>query len=226
MKHTKYILQATLLFSLIFLSACGPAATPEPTPIDPVAIFTAAAETVAAQLTQTAVAFSPTPELPTATPVLPTATLSLAPVIEAAPTTAGIGSPALLPSPTLIVIQPTQGGPLCDDAVFVADITIPDGTVVTQGNDFKKIWRIQNTGTCTWDDGYELVFVLGDNMGGGNYTLTKEVVAPGQSVDLGIWMEASNSDALGEHSGCWMMKNDRGILFGGVVCATIVVDDP
>ena len=53
------------LVVVLLLSACG-ANEPEPTPVDPAAIFTAAAETVAAQMTQTAAAWTPTPQ-PTAT---------------------------------------------------------------------------------------------------------------------------------------------------------------
>ncbi len=225
MRPAKRILQTGLLLSLAFLTACGGQKEPEPTPIDPIAIFTQAAQTVAAQMTQTAQAAAPTPMPPTATPVPPTATLaSLATVapFNTPALTPGVFTP--LPSPTLFNNPPpTQSGPLCDDAIYVADITIPDGTKLKPGEDFQKIWRIQNTGTCTWDDGYSLVFAFGDPLDGPPWkiTKTKDFVAPGETKDIGIWMTAHL--APGEYSGCWRMKNDRDVLFGGIVCVDIVV---
>jgi DNA-binding SARP family transcriptional activator len=41
-----------------------------------------------------------------------------------------------------------------DDDRFVADVTIPDGTNIHTGQQFTKIWEIQNTGTVLWRDRY------------------------------------------------------------------------
>jgi hypothetical protein len=38
----------------------------------------------------------------------------------------------------------------CDAAAFVSDVTYPDGSDVTLGSTFTKIWRLKNVGTCTW----------------------------------------------------------------------------
>lgn len=37
-----------------------------------------------------------------------------------------------------------------DASTFVADVTIPDGTVMPPGFLFEKVWRIQNSGTVPW----------------------------------------------------------------------------
>ncbi|AXB44705.1 NBR1-Ig-like domain-containing protein [Amycolatopsis albispora] len=37
-----------------------------------------------------------------------------------------------------------------DSSRFVADVTIPDDTVVKPGEQFVKVWEIQNTGTVEW----------------------------------------------------------------------------
>ena len=67
--------------------------------------------------------------------------------------------------------DPTQtalGTPasLCDNYVYVADVTIVDGTAMTPGQDFVKTWKIKNTGDCTWGDGYGLIYSYGEKMSG------------------------------------------------------------
>ena len=39
-----------------------------------------------------------------------------------------------------------------DESSFVADITIPDGTVVECGEIFEKVWEVRNIGFVTWRD--------------------------------------------------------------------------
>ena len=40
-----------------------------------------------------------------------------------------------------------------DKPVFVADVTIPDNTVIAPGTTFTKTWRVRNDGNCTWGPG-------------------------------------------------------------------------
>src|SRR4030042_441614 len=58
---------------------------------------------------------------------------------------------------------PTTSG--ADRAIYVADVTIPDGTVIAPGAAFVKTWKLQNAGTTTWTTSYSLVFIRGDHMG-------------------------------------------------------------
>ncbi|NKE55372.1 helix-turn-helix domain-containing protein [Lentzea sp. PSKA42] len=37
-----------------------------------------------------------------------------------------------------------------DESSFVADVTVPDGTVMPPGHFFEKIWRIRNAGSVPW----------------------------------------------------------------------------
>ncbi len=202
------------------------------TEIDPEAIFTSAAATVAAQLTETAISFSPTPAPATATSTL-LATATLVNLNQTPlPSPTGIGNatatlppgvPTLTPSiPTLV---PTAVSDPCDKMLYGAplDITIPDGTSIKPGVDFYKIWRIHNNGECTWDDGYQLVPVLNARaLDAANPAWRLDtVVLPGQNVDVGAHLTAPL--AAGEYETCFRMMNDRGYLFGGVLCATIIV---
>ena len=98
-------------------------------------------------------------ETPTDAPVLfVTSTLP--------PTRQGLTLPTDIPptaSPTLNPEDPTPTPSCRDNAVFVEDVTIPDNTRVEAGEKFTKTWKLQNTGSCTWE-GYTIAFVSGDNM--------------------------------------------------------------
>src|SRR5215211_5720715 len=98
-------------------------------------------------------------ETPTDAPVLfVTSTLP--------PTRPGLTLPTDIPptaSPTSdpLAASPT---PSCrDSAIFVEDVTVPDNTRLTAGEEFTKTWKLQNTGSCTWTD-YTIAFVSGDRM--------------------------------------------------------------
>lgn len=210
---------AIVILLAISLSACNIGATPAPT-VDVNAIYTSAAETALAdlsrKLTQTAQAASPTPlptntSLPTNTPF---ATLALA-------TPFGGGTPlAIIPLATPVG---TLSGPLCNDSAFIADVTIPDGTEMNPGQDFEKIWAIQNSGTCKWDEGYALVFASGDDLDGYAIEIKKsaDFVDPGETINFKMNLTASV--AKREYTGCWRMKDDGGYYFGTYLCVNIVV---
>jgi hypothetical protein len=264
MKNKKILFVVLSLILLLSLSACGsdvfaeleqgqtaqpaeqsaeepPAADAEPTAVDPVAIFTSAAETVAAQITQTAAAFSPTPEPPTAIP--PTATLiqldAASPTPNPALPTATLGAGVvptvtIIPTATTVTIVNTPEGPICDSMAYGSplDINYADNTVVPAGTTFEKIWRITNTGVCTWDDGYILVYIGdGENTRGDQNPMgvasvpfkIKNNVQPGQNVDVGAVMTAPLDN--GTYESCFVMQNDRGVFFGGAVCVKIKVTD-
>ncbi len=200
---------ACLAALTVLLSACSlsPVA-PTPTGPDPNAVLTAAAETAAARGTALALT-TPSPEPPTPTstetqfvqPTLPsiTATLpvsgTLTPVGGATPTS---GSP---PAST--------GG---DRAEFVADVTIPDGTVVDPGAKFTKTWRLKNVGTTTWLTAYSLVHVSNDKIEGPATVSLPKNVAPGETVDVSVELTAPSE--TGTHTSYWKLSNDRGQLFG------------
>lgn len=174
-------------------------------PDDVNAIYTNAAITLTAQqMTLEA-------SQPSATPTLAvTSTLTSTPT-PATPTLA-ISSP--LPTSTTGV---TTGG--CDNSVYVADVTIPDNTVVTPGQSITKTWRVQNTGTCTWSTAYKIIYAYGDAMGGQTTALTASV-APGATSDVSVIMTAPTK--AGKAEGTWRLANDKGQPFGTVL--TIVVN--
>jgi hypothetical protein len=216
-----------LFTASLLLSACNIGQQPEPTP-DVGMIFTEAAQTVSAQFavqqTQTALA-APSPTQPPTSTSFPTIAVigsPIAPLGTPLSTFPPLGSP--LGSQTPLGVLSTQSGPLCDDSAYIADITYPDGEVVKGSKAIEKIWRVQNTGICTWDDGYALVHVAGDALSGKTWELERksDFLAPGDTKDIGVIMiTPSNS---GTYSGCWRMRGDNGYYFGTLLCIEIVVE--
>ncbi len=100
----------------------------------------------------------------------------------------------------------------CDWAGFIADVTVPDGSLLQPNEPFTKTWRLKNLGTCTWTTSYALVFVDGERMGAPQEIALPTSVAPGQTVDLAMSMTAPGS--AGRYRGYWMLRNADGVLFG------------
>ena len=128
---TKRKLRFGLLLTFLLLTACSgfPQAS-IPTAVDPIAIFTSAAQTVSVQMAETAMSYSPTPPAtatlppPPPTIALPIGSTPIAPIIP------GLSTPGLftpIPTVTQLGFNPTPSGPLCADSAWIADITYPDG---------------------------------------------------------------------------------------------------
>lgn len=206
MKRTQ-ILAALVLAAATLLSACGPSATPEPTPtpVDIPAIQTQAVGQFILGLTETAIA-NPSPT-PTETPS-PTATFTPAATSSGGiPTLSGGGN-----------VQPTQS---CYSMAFVADITIPDNTNIAPGQTFTKTWKVVNNGTCAWEVGFKFAFVGGDQMGGATVTLDK-AVAVNEQVELSVVFTAP-TDKTGKVQSNWRMSTASGTPFGDEVYVIIEV---
>jgi hypothetical protein len=115
-----------------------------------------------------------------------------------------------------------SGVPLFDEAWYVEDVTIPDGTVMEPGHNFDKVWRMRNTGTTTWKDGYKLAYVKDDQMGGPNDTpLTSLPVEPGQLTNVAVRLTAPSQ--AGVRRSTWQIKNRDNQVFPQEVYAEVDV---
>jgi hypothetical protein len=84
-------------------------------------------------------------------------------------------------------------------ATYLADVTIPDDTVLAPGVAFTKTWRVRNDGTCTWGRDYalsSLAFVGGSPLGGPEGVALPRDVRPNELVDLSISMRAPDQPGL------------------------------
>ncbi len=168
-------------------------------------IQTLAIETFSAVLTQTALA------APTETP-FPTLTASA----TFAPFATSSGG--ALP----VGVSPTTsgGGNTCYRLTFVSDVSVPDNTAMTPGQNFTKTWKVINSGTCAWDAGFKFAFTGGEQMSGVTYTLPSAVPANGQ-IDISVAMIAPSK--TGTLRGNWRMQTAGGQFFGDEVYVQVIV---
>lgn len=97
-----------------------------------------------------------------------------------------------------------------DSASFVTDVTIPDNSNVNAGAAFVKIWRIRNTGSCSWSEAYSMVFVNGDPMNS-IASIPFKATAPGDTLDLSADLVAPSAN--GAYTGNYELHNAAGQLF-------------
>jgi hypothetical protein len=112
----------------------------------------------------------------------------------------------------MIVPTFTSKPSVCDSVQFVRDVSVEDNSPLVPGTTFVKTWRLKNTGSCTWNQDYDLVFVSGDAMGANLLVPLPKTVEPNQTIDLSVTLNAPNK--AGTYRGDWMLSNASGTRFG------------
>lgn len=208
LRKKNFILPLMFLVSLfLFLSACagvlpGSGLTPEEVAATQNALILQAVKSTAttgAMQTQISMLETQVANPPTRIPPSPTPTVQPPTATQIPPTATNIPS---TPTPSIA----------CNDAGFIMDVSIPDGTILSPGTYFSKTWRLVNNGSCTWTTNYDLVFVSGDLLGGPTEQALPGTVAPGQIIDLTVYLTAPGRD--GFYRGYWRLRDASGSLFG------------
>lgn len=190
----------------LLIASCG-GGQAEATPTNTLSadeVQTLAVETFSAVLTQTALAAPSETPFPTLT-----ASATFAPF---ATTTGG----ALPVGP----LATSTAGNVCYRMSFASDVSIPDDTAMTPGQNFTKTWKVLNSGTCAWEAGFKFAFTGGEQMSGVNFTLPS-AVSPNATLDISVAMIAPNK--TGKLRGNWRMQTAGGQFFGDEVYVQIVV---
>lgn len=139
--------------------------------------------------------------------------------------------PVTLAAPTqttTAATTPTQlasdNDPDCiDNLTYIDDLTILDGTVVAPGATLDKRWLVKNSGTCNWDERYEILFTGGSEMG----AVTEQSLYPARSgAEATIQLFFTAPDEPGEYRSAWTATNPDGIAFGDPIYIYIVVEAP
>jgi hypothetical protein len=227
-KSTMKAVQIILLSSMLFLAGCN-APSAQPT-LDPNVIYTAAAQTVQAQLvvasagTATAAAVQPTqpPAAPVDAPTLlatvpanpsPTFTLgatlsiNLTPGVTAVPggpdagPTVSVAIATLVPTGTPIAPIPTG-----DKGAYV-DQTVDDGTLVNKNTNFDQIFKIKNTGTTTWDttNYYYADMTNSDQIAKKTWYFLQAEVKPNTIAQFTVDMKTPGTS--GKYTSTWCLLN-------------------
>ena len=106
---------------------------------------------------------------------------------------------------------------LCvDEFTFVSDLTVPDGMAITPGTNFRKSWYITNSGTCTWNSNYRVIYHSGDNVGRAKeFALLQPgyYIRPGESTVVSVDLIAPS--AVGSsYTTYWSLQTPGGNEFG------------
>jgi hypothetical protein len=184
----------TLAASVALLASCNFPRQPSPQEL----AATAAAETVSAQLTQLSLVSPTLP--PTNTPAPPPAT----------------NTPTPPPPP-----PPTATPGCTDESQFVSDVSIPDNTLMTPGQNLTKTWRLRNSGSCNWTTSYDAVFTDGNAMGGAASIPLTASVPPNSTVDISVSMSAPSNN--GTFRATYRLRNANDVLFGTLFYVQIVI---
>ncbi len=210
----------TLLLSLL-LTSCNLPKSGDQGSVERDNINTSVAQTVTANAMQEEVGDETQVPTSTSTPATPSGPTE-------APTQIPTGTETPEPTDTL---EPTDTPLPCNRARFVKDVTVPDGMDFLMGDTFTKTWRLKNTGSCTWNSDYDIVFIDGDQMGApDSVPITSGTVEPGEMVDVSVDLTAPSTP--GTFRGNWKLRDSDGVIFGiensslGKFWVEIEIDDP
>lgn len=188
---------------LLSLAACGPRATPSPTP-EPTAT-----------------------EQPTNTPE-PTATETIEPTATQELTTQP-GAGANLPAGTAAPAAPAapagaSGGSTVDDDKYeYVSQTIADGYQVRPNTTVTITWRVKNVGSTAWDTTYYLNQYAGPTIKTPQVPFPR-VVAANEAIDLTVTF--TTPPTYGEHNLWFKLMDASGDAFGDINFLFNVTDSP
>ncbi len=108
-----------------------------------------------------------------------------------------------------------------DNSKYLADVSIPDGTILKSEQTFLKEWRVQNTGTTTWRSGYSLAFFDDDQMGAPD-SVPVPFTRAGEEAVVAVSLKAPATP--GTYRSTWRLRNLEGQFFGEILFALIKVE--
>lgn len=141
-------------------------------------------------------------------------------VVKAFPTLRPQSQPTATAVPPVATATPLA----CVDGMkFVSDVTFGDNAMksapyIKPGVEFVKVWRVQNTGTCTWTPQYRLAYAYGNFIGAqmnGQPVYIPGNIVYGQVIDLSVTMIAPQTPAT--YQGFWQIENASGRRFGQTI---------
>jgi hypothetical protein len=198
-RKTKLLVWMT---ALALIMACVPQlAAPSVPTVDPGAVNTFIAQTVAVASTQTVAAIPSLTPSPTLTPTvatetpLPTATATVI-FILSSPT------PLVIPTFTNVSSGTSNENLSCQ----VIRVSPANGTTFGPRDDFDAVWTVRNNGQRDWDRrNIDFIYSSGDKIHKVSGYDLRENVKTGNSTDLGVDMQAPKNE--GTYNTTWTMRS-------------------
>jgi len=130
--------------------------------------------------------------------------------------------PATLPPPTSTATLAALPTPPCTDNLrYIEDATIPDGSLVSPGEQLDKRWMVKNNGSCNWDDGYRLVLFGGPDLS----AVSEQALFPARSgTQITIRILFTAPDEPGAYRSAWQAVSPNGQAFGDPIFIEIQVE--
>ncbi|KAJ1817538.1 hypothetical protein LPJ75_001690 [Coemansia sp. RSA 2598] len=185
-----------------------PAPSPNRAPEPPKTSCAPASATASATATAPVSAVSPL-TAPAAPPALPRATASVPSNIS--------GDSGSSSNSRANVTETSQFS-----AIFVEDVTIPDGTTMEANEKFVKIWSVANMGDSEWPKGTMLVHMYGAPGMPGTRNVSHVVVGK-RYEQVGIAVDLCAPSKPGRHTSMWRLMTPQGQYFGSMLWCTIEV---
>jgi hypothetical protein len=228
MKMKKNLIRVLLFLAItaLLITACG-GETEGNGPSDEDVInqaYTQAAQTLQASIAQTEAA-QPPPTNTTFVLNSPPPPILVTNTSPASPTSPTSAFPTIQPlytsTPTTQSSQSQSdwiGGRPCLRAELIWE-NWKDGSQIKPKESFAKIWRLVNSGYCTWTEKFSAIWVDGVNLAGHGIYYFKDFkefpddgTPNGTAFDLQISMEAPEQE--GHYRSVWKLRDDRANFFG------------
>lgn len=105
-------------------------------------------------------------------------------------------------------------------ATFLQDVTVPDGTAIRAGSTFTKTWRMKNTSSCDWGEGYTIAFVNDTPMSAASSAPVRPTPS---NANADVSVELTAPAQAGVYTSTWRLQDPAGQPFGNVVYLVIRV---
>lgn len=144
----------------------------------------------------------------------PTAVMEATTEIAASP-------PEVAPTQSEMLVATTT--PDCtDNLTYLNDLTLPDDSVVEAGSRLDKRWKVQNSGTCNWDERYRIMPISGPNLG----AQTSALYPARSGTELTIQIIFSAPMEAGTVTSAWQAHDPQGKPFGDPFYIQVIVQNP
>ena len=117
---------------------------------------------------------------------------------------------------------PTASPACTNNLTYLQDLSIPDGSQVATGSMLDKRWKVRNSGTCNWDDNYQIKLVDGNELGAKEQSLYP--ARSGTELTIQIIFTAPNEP--GTYQSAWQAYDPQGNPFGDLFYIQIVTQNP